>query len=128
MVYTDVAILTTRGVCRTLGVNPDGVERSEVTTNTADFVLKDPVVETGFEFTLASGRGGDIHGGLTTAQDHVVLLGGDDGAVERRVGDVGFEDGEVTGGQELYLLDRLCLEGGQMPAVNVPWRSCLSTR
>lgn len=102
MVYTDVTVLSTRGISRTLGMNANGVQRPEVTTHTADFILKDLVVETGFEFTLASGCRGDIHGGLATAQHHVVFLGGDDGAVEGGVGNVGFEDGEVTGGNELF--------------------------
>lgn len=61
----------------------------------ADLVLEDLVVEAGLELALARGRGGDVHGGLAAAEDDVVLLGGDAGAVERRVGRVGLEDLEV---------------------------------
>lgn len=101
VVDTDVTVLTTGGVGGTGGVSVDGVQGTEVATDTADLVLEDLVVETSFEFTLARGGRGDIHGSLTTSQDHVVLLGGDGGAVQGRVGNVGFEDGEVTAGDEL---------------------------
>ena len=101
MVHTDVTVLTTRGICRALGVDSDGVERTEVTPDTTDFVFENPVVETSFEFTLASGGGGDIHGGLTSSQNHVILLGCNHGAVHGRVGGIGFEDGEVTSRHEL---------------------------
>lgn len=107
MVHTNVTVLTTRGVCCALGVNTDGVEGTEVTPDTTDFVLENLVVETSLEFTLASGGGSDIHGGLTTSQDHVFLLGRDGGAVKGSVGDVGLEDGEVTGGHELYDISKL---------------------
>lgn len=100
--HAHITVLTTGCISGTLGMNADGVERPEVTTHTTNFILEDLVVETGFEFTLTSGGRGDIHGGLTTTQNHVVFLGGDDGAVEGRVGNVGFEDSEVTGGNELF--------------------------
>lgn len=103
MVHTDITVFSPGGVGSALGVDADGVKGSEVTTHTTDLILEDLVVETGFEFTLASGGGGDIHGSLTTTQNHVVLLGGDDGAVEGSVGNVGLDDGEVTGGNELLL-------------------------
>lgn len=64
------------------------------------------MVESGFEFTLAGGGGGDIHGGLTTTQNDEVLLGCHASSVERSVGDIGFEDGEVAGGQELHVISR----------------------
>lgn len=82
-------------------MNVDGVEGTEVATDTADLVFEDLVVEAGLEFTLASGGGGDIHGGLTTTQNHVVLLVGDGGGVEGSIGGVGLEDGEVASGDEL---------------------------
>lgn len=85
----------------------NGVKRTEVATNTADFVFEDLVVETGFEFTLAGGGGRDIHGGLTTSQDHVVLLGSDHGGVEGSIGDVGFHDGEVAAGHKLGYISML---------------------
>jgi hypothetical protein len=61
------------------------------------------VVEAGFEFTLTRGGGCDFHGGLATAEDHVVLFRGDGGCVEGGVGGEGFEDGEVAGGKNLFL-------------------------
>lgn len=97
----NVTVLSTRGISRAGGVHGDGVERTEVATHTTDFVFKDLVVEASFEFTLA-GRGGcDFHGGLATAEDHVVLFRGDGGCVEGGVGSEGFEDGKVTGGDDL---------------------------
>lgn len=128
VVHTDVTVLTTRGVCCTLGVDTDGVEGTEVTTDTADFVLEDLVVETSLEFTLASGGGGDIHGRLTTSQDHVFLLGCDGGAVEGGVGNVGLEDGEITGGHELYDISGPFQTRDSTKIINAPWRSCLSMR
>lgn len=93
---TNVTILSTRGISRAGRVHGDGVERSEMTTHTTNFVLKDLVVEAGFEFTLTRGGGCDFHGGLATAEDHVVLFRGDSSCVEGGVGRVGFEDGEVA--------------------------------
>lgn len=101
VVHTDVTVFTTGGVGRTGGVDGNGVEGTEVTTDTADLVLEDLVVEASFEFTLPGRGRGDIHGGLTTTQDHVVLLGRNRGAVQGGIGRIGLEDGEVTGGQKL---------------------------
>lgn len=129
VMHTHITVFSTRGISRALGVNADGVERPEVTTHTTDFILEDLVVETGFEFTLASGGGGDIHGSLTTTENHVVFLGGDDGAVEGGVGNVGFDDGEVTGGNELYFVSCFILLPYEwsLPGAgcDIPWRSCL---
>lgn len=101
VVDTDVTVLTTGGVCGTGGVHVDGVEGTEVTTDTANLVFEDLVVEAGLELTL-TGRGGcDIHGGLTTTQDNVVLLSGNGSRVEGGIGDVGLEDGEVACRNEL---------------------------
>lgn len=70
-------------------------------TNPTNLILEDLVVEPRLEFTLASGSGGDIHGGLTTTEDDEVLLAGDASAVEGGIGGVGLEDLEVPGGDEL---------------------------
>ena len=102
MVDTDVTVLTTGGVCGTGRVDVNGVEGSEVATDTANLVFEDLVVEAGLEFTLAGGGGGDIHGGLTTTENHVFLLWCHAGSVEGSVGGVGLEDGEVAGGHELH--------------------------
>lgn len=102
--HTDVTVLSARSVGGAGRVDVDGVEGTEVATDTADLVFEDLVVETGFEFTLASRGRRDIHGGLTTTQDHVVLLGCDDGGVEGSIGDECFHDGEVTAGHDLGML------------------------
>lgn len=94
---TNVAVLTTTGVAPAGRVGGDGVEGTKVTTDTANLVLEDLVVEAGLELALASGGGGDIHGSLTTTEDDKVLLGGNDGAVEGGVARVGLEDLEVAG-------------------------------
>lgn len=67
------------------------------------------MVESCFEFTLAGGGGGDIHGGLTTTKNDEFLLGCHTSSVERSVGDIGLEDGEVAGGQELHVISGDCL-------------------
>jgi hypothetical protein len=101
VVDTDVTVLTTGGVCGAGGVHVDGVEGTEVTTDTANLVFEDLVVEARLELTL-TGRGGcDIHGGLTTTEDNVVLLSGNGSRVEGGIGDVGLKDGEVAGRNEL---------------------------
>lgn len=74
---------------------------TEVTADTPNLVLEDLVVEPRLEFTLARGGRGDVHGGLATAEDDKVLLAGDAGTVEGRIGGVGLEDLEVLGGDEL---------------------------
>ncbi len=101
VVDTNVTVLTTRAVALAGGVGGDGVEGTEVTTDTANLVLEDLVVETGLELTLAGRGTGDIHGGLTTTEDDEVLLGCDCSAVEGGVGGVGLDDLEVTGTDEL---------------------------
>lgn len=93
---TDVTVLSARSISCAGRVHGDGVERTEMATHTPDFVFKDLVVEASFEFTLARRGGCDFHGGLTTAEDHVVLFRGDGGCVEGGVGGEGFEDGEVA--------------------------------
>jgi hypothetical protein len=56
-----------------------------VATDTANLLLEDLVVETRLELTLAGRGPGDIHGGLTTTEDDVLLLRRDGGAVEGSV-------------------------------------------
>lgn len=118
VVHTDVTVLTTTGVAPAGRVGGDGVKRTEVTTNTADFVLEDLVVETSLEFTLASGGSGDFHGGLTTTKDDKVLLGGNGCAVERGIAGVRLEDFEVAGGKELGVL--VLAGGDEVGAVSGP--------
>lgn len=83
-----------------LGVVVGAYQGTEVASHTADLVFEDLVVEAGLELALARGRGGDVHGGLATAEDDEVLLVGDAGAVERGVGGVRLQDLEVAGGDQ----------------------------
>lgn len=102
VVDTNVAVLSTAGVALASGVGGDGVEGTEVASDTANLVLEDAVVEASLELTLTGRGAGDIHGGLTTTEDDKVLLGGDGSAVEGCVARVVFQDGEVLGGDELW--------------------------
>lgn len=113
VVDADVAVLTAAGVALAGRVGGDRVEGTEVTAHATNLALEDLVIETGLEFTLASRGGGDIHSGLTTTEDDVVLLAGDGSAVERGVGGVGLEDLEVLGCDELLEVRRL--------ACGYPW-------
>ena len=74
----------------------------------ADLVFEDLVVEAGFEFALPAGGGGDVHGCLAAAEDDEGLLGGDGGGVEGGVGGVGFQGGEIAGGEELGGMVSIC--------------------
>ena len=107
VVDTDVTVLTAAGVALAGGVGGDRVEGTEVTAHATNLALEDLVVETGLEFTLARRGGGDIHGGLTTSEDDVVLLASDGSAVKRGVGGVGLKDLEVLGCDELRKEPRL---------------------
>ena len=101
VVDTSITILTTGAVHCSERVDSNIVEGTEMTSDTTNLLLEHFVVETSFELSLTSRGGGDIHGCLTTAEDDVVFDGGDGGAVERGVCDVGLEDLEVVGGDEL---------------------------
>lgn len=69
--------------------------------DTANLVLKDLVVEAGFELSLSGVGGGDVHGCLTTAQNYKVFLGRDGCGIEGGVCYVSFKNGEVSGGNYL---------------------------
>jgi hypothetical protein len=101
VVDTDVTILTTRGVASTERRDGDVVERTEMASDTANLLFEDLVVEAGFELSLTGAGGGDVHGGLTTSDDHVVLDGCDGGRVEGCVGNVCLHDFERLGVHEL---------------------------
>lgn len=97
LVHTDISVLSARRVSLSGWVDCDGVERSEVATHTADLLLKDLVVETRLELSLACRGGGDVHGGLSSSEDDKVLLWCDGCRVEWGIGDVGLHDLEVGG-------------------------------
>lgn len=101
VVDTDVTILTTGCVDGAEGRDGDVVERTEVTSDTANLLFEDLVVEAGFELSLTGAGCGDIHGGLTTSDDNVVLDGCDGGRVEGGIGDVCLHDLECLGVHEL---------------------------
>jgi hypothetical protein len=109
-VNANVSVLTTRGVCSACGVDIDSVQRTKVTLHSADFFADNGVPETSLELSLAGGGCGDIHGGLTTTENHEALLWCDACSVEGSIGDVGFEDSEVTRGDELRIISA-CGEG-----------------
>jgi hypothetical protein len=77
------------------------VEGTKVTADTANLLHEDLVVEARFELSLAGRGGGDVHGGLSSTKDNVVFDGGDGGAVEGSIGDVGFQDGQLFDIDEL---------------------------
>lgn len=122
VVDTHVSVLTTTAVAGALRVYSDVVERSEVATDTANLLHEDLVVEAGFEFTLACGGGGDVHGGLSSTEDNVVFYGGDGGAVEGCVGDVRFENIELF---DIDKLEELALRPAGVWTRVLPLRSYL---
>lgn len=74
-----------------------------MTTDTANLVLEDLVVEASLELTLTGAGGGDIGSSLTTTQNDKVLLAGQSSTVQGGIGDVGLQNTQVLGGDELYM-------------------------
>ncbi|KAH0373857.1 putative eukaryotic translation initiation factor 3 subunit I, partial [Aureobasidium melanogenum] len=118
VVDTDVTILTTGSVNGAEGRDSDVVERTEVTSDTADLLFKDLVVETGFEFSLAGT--GELRGVSATYvfMTSSVLAsmsceGSDDkvGAVGRPL-QVGDHHAILVGVGTLVLLSSLCVPLG----------------
>jgi hypothetical protein len=91
-VHTDVTILTTRGITGSGRVNGNGVERTEVTLDTSNFLFEDLVVESGLEFSLTLRGCCDFRSGLTTTQDDEIFEGCDGGGVEGGIGNIGLQD------------------------------------
>jgi hypothetical protein len=106
--HTDVAVFSSTAVSGALWVYGDVVERTEVTTHTTNFLHKDLVVEARFEFSLAGGCGGDVHGSLSSTEDNVVFYGGDGSAVEGCVGDIGFQDIQILSIDKLDNISSAC--------------------
>lgn len=92
MVDTDVTILTTGSVTRSLGVASDRVEGTEMASDTSDLVFEDFVVESSLELSLPGGCGCDSTRLLTTSEDDEVLFRRDRAGVEGSIGNVGLED------------------------------------
>jgi len=82
----------------------NSVQWTEVSPHSANFILKDLVVESRLELALSCTGGGDIHSGLTTAEDDKIFPGSYGGGVERRVCSVGLEDLEIAGADNLRSL------------------------
>lgn len=93
-----------------------------MTTDSANLVFKDLVVESRLELSLSRRGTGDIHGGLTTSEDDKVLLGCNGGTVKRGISGVGLENLEVLGGDELYQVSIWSCRSSDMS--DVPWTSC----
>lgn len=88
------AVLSAGRVASACWVYGDGVDRTEMALDTADFLLEDLVPKAGFEFTLAERGGGNAHGVLSTAEEDVWSLGVEGCAVQRCFGCVGLDDHE----------------------------------
>ena len=101
MVHAHVSVFSSTAVSGSLWVYGDVVERTKVTTDTANLLHEDLVVETSLKFTLAGRGGGDVHSGLATSEDNKVFHRCDSGAVEGSVGGIGFQDGKIIDCDEL---------------------------
>jgi hypothetical protein len=121
VVYAHVTVLSSTAVSGALRVHGDVVEGSKVTTDTANLLHEDLVVETRFKLSLAGRGGSDIHGGLSSTKDNVVFYGRDGGAVERCVGNIGLENGKIFDIDELQTVS---IEAHMLRRESVPWRTC----
>jgi len=101
LVDTHVSVLTTAAVALSGGISSHCVERAEMATDTANLLFENLVVEARLELSLPCRGCCDIHSCLSTAEDDEILLDGHRGAVERGVSDVGLENLEVLGRDEL---------------------------
>lgn len=72
-----------------------------MTTDTANLLLKNLVVEPRLELSLPGRSGRDVHGGLSTTQNNKLLLRRNSSAVEGCVGVVCLENLEVAGRDQL---------------------------
>lgn len=134
--HPHIPVLPTTRVPPPQRIHRDRIQRAEMPLDAADLVLEDLVVEAGFELALPAGGGGDVHGGLAAAEDDEGLLGGDGGGVEGGVRGVGFQRGEIAGGEELggwegwvsIWVERRGWRGREQGGSDEPWRSCLWRR
>lgn len=99
--HPHIPVLPPAGVPSPQRIHRHRIQRAEMPLDATDLVLEHLVVEAGFELALPRRGGGDVHGGLAAAEDHEGFFGGDGGGVEGGVGGVGFQGGEVAGGDEL---------------------------
>ena len=107
MMHAHVAILTTTAISRALGMNSNVVERTKVSPDTPYLFLEYFVVEAGFEFSLSCTGCRNVHGCLPTTKDDIVFLWSHACRIERRVGDVGFENFEITSSDKLLIISQL---------------------
>lgn len=101
MMHPYVPVLATAGVSSTLRINGNGIQRSKVALDTPNLVLKNLVVKARFELALARRCGGHVGSSLASAENNEFFFGRDGGSVEGRVGEVGLENFEVAGGDDL---------------------------
>lgn len=88
-----------------------------MTTNSANLLLENLVVESGLKLSLSAAGCGDIHSCLTTSENDKVLVGGDGCAVQGSICDVCLHDLEIRGVDEL---GGLVFRGGN--EVSAVWR------
>lgn len=123
VVHSDIAIFTTTGVSDTLRMDSNGVERTKVTSYSANLIFEDFVVKSGLKFALTSRGGCHIHGSLTTSQDDKVFAWCDSSRVEWSIGDECLQNFEVAGGKDSSSLvftssDEVCSILGKLNIVN----------
>ena len=93
-----------------------------MSTDTADLLLENLVVETRLELSLACRGGGDIHGGLSSSEDNEILLRCDRCGVQWGIGDVGLHDLEIGSIDDL---GGAVLRGGDaVGAIRGPLKIC----
>lgn len=79
VVNTDITILSSTGKGATVGVDGNGVDGSEMSTDTSNLLLEDLVPESALEFTLSAAGCCDIHGLLSSSDNNKLLVLGHDG-------------------------------------------------
>jgi hypothetical protein len=77
-----------------------------VTPHTSNLVLEDLVEESSLELSLPCSGGSDSTRLLSSSKNDEVLLRGDSGGVEGRIGLVGLEDFEGVGLDQLFLVSK----------------------
>lgn len=96
-----ITILSTAGIASPLGINGDSIERPKMPLDSTDFIFEDLMVEPRFELSLPGGCCCDIHSSLTSSEYDEVFLRRYCRGVQGCVGDVGFEQLEITGRYDL---------------------------
>lgn len=101
----------------------DGVQWAEMSPHSSNLILKDLMIEPRLEFTLSGTGSGDIHSGLSTAEDDEVFPGCYGCGIEWSVGGVGLENFEIAGADNFSGLVfaggyEICLVGRKLDVVD----------